>query len=74
MRGLIERYVREMVKIPSTSNTEMEKNVQTILQRNWQSSLILRSIQRRQGKISAARGQLRPVCALGSGKRKWRIP
>ena len=26
MRGLIERYVREMVKIPSTSNTEMEKN------------------------------------------------
>lgn len=26
MRGLIERYVREMVKIPSTSNTETEKN------------------------------------------------
>lgn len=26
MRELIERYVRELVKIPSTSNTEMEKN------------------------------------------------
>ena len=26
MRELIERYVREMVKIPSISNTEMEKN------------------------------------------------
>ena len=26
MRGLIERYVREMVTIPSTSNTEMETN------------------------------------------------
>ena len=26
MRGLIERYVRELVKIPSTSNTETEKS------------------------------------------------
>lgn len=25
MRELIERYVRELVKIPSTSNTETEK-------------------------------------------------
>ena len=26
MRELIERYVRELVKIPSTSNTETEKS------------------------------------------------
>jgi translation initiation factor 2 beta subunit (eIF-2beta)/eIF-5 len=30
MRELIERYVRELVKIPSTSNTETEKKLRRL--------------------------------------------
>ena len=52
MRELIERYVRELVKIPSTSNTETE------LQRSWQSSLTLRSIRSRQENISCRKTAL----------------
>lgn len=58
MRELIERYVRELVKIPSTSNTETEKAAQTILQRSWQSSLTLRSIRSRQENISCRKTAL----------------
>ena len=55
MRELIERYVRELVKIPSTSNTETEKSCAD-------------------SKISAARRHLWPVCTMGTGKSKERIP
>ena len=73
MRGLIERYVREMVKIPSTSNTEMEKNCADYIAEELAKQPYFKEHPEQTGKYLLPEA-LRPVCALGSGKRKWRIP
>lgn len=64
MRGLIERYVREMVKIPSTSNTEMEKNCADYIAEELAKQPYFKVHPEQTGKY-LLRGQLRPVCAWG---------
>ena len=70
MRELIERYVRELVKIPSTSNTETEKSCADYIAEELAKQPYFKEYPEQTGKYLL----LWPVCTMGTGKRKERIP
>lgn len=74
MRELIERYVRELVKIPSTSNTETEKSCADYIAEELAKQPYFKEYPEQTGKYLLPEDSFWPVCTMGTGKRKERIP
>ena len=73
MRELIERYVRELVKIPSTSNTETEKSCADYIAEELAKQPYFKEYPEQTGKYLRWEDSLL-TCTMGTGKRKERIP